>query len=62
MSATGPSAWLLRCRSNIQEFRNTRHLMTPDQQIQFIREQYAILAVIRKVINGEARLQGISQP
>lgn len=61
MSATGPDAWLLRCRTNIRQFAKDRHTMTREQQIEFIRDQYAILSVIQKVLDGNARLQGISQ-
>lgn len=60
-SAIGPEAWLVRCRSNIRTFAKDRQSMSREQQIEFIRDQYAILSIIRKVIDGNARLQGISQ-
>lgn len=62
MTRTGIDAWMVRCKANIQNFKRDRGTMTREQQIEFIRDQYTILSIITKLVNGEARLQGISRP
>ena len=62
MTRTGLDAWMVRCKINVQNFKRDRGTMTQEQQIEFIRDQYTILSIISKLVNGEARLQGISRP
>ena len=62
MTRTGLDAWMVRCKTNVQNFKRDRGTMTQEQQIEFIRDQYTILSIISKLVNGEARLQGISKP
>lgn len=58
MNAT-PKMWIRRCLANIEEFEESRELMSKAEQLKFIREQYEALAVVKKVIHGTAKLRGV---
>ncbi len=56
------SVWIERCRSNVRRFAERRASMTPAQQVEFIRQQYAILRVLVDVAEGGSYLRGVQPP
>jgi len=54
--------WADRCRQNIAEFSLRRHALSVQEQIEFVRTQYAILRVLCGVAKGDAYLQGTRLP
>ena len=60
-SSNDINAWLIRCRYNIRQFKRAEVGKTREEQLAFIRNQYTILSVTQKVIDGTARFQGLSR-
>ncbi len=52
-------AWLARCRTNLAKFRQNRHALSEEEQIEFIQQQLAILQTSVKVVKGHARFEGV---
>lgn len=52
-------AWMNRCRSNLAKFRQNRHALTEEEQLEFVRNQYFILQMAVKVVKGHARFEGV---
>ena len=52
-------AWLARCRDNLAAFRQNRHALSKEEQIEFIRNQQVILQAGIKVVKGHARFEGL---
>jgi hypothetical protein len=51
--------WLTKARLNLVKFRQNRHALSKEEQIEFIRNQYLILQTSVKVIKGHARFEGV---
>jgi len=51
--------WLTKCRDNIESFRQNRHDLPTEGQIETLRHQYVLLEVALKVIKGHARFEGV---
>lgn len=45
--------WIEKLKGNIVEFSSTRHTMTIEEQIFFIRQQFVLLEIIIDVLDGE---------
>lgn len=52
-------AWLARSRNNLAKFRQNRHALSEEEQIEFIRNQLLILQTGFKVVKGHARFEGV---
>jgi hypothetical protein len=52
-------AWLAKCRDNLAKFRQNRHALSEEEQIEFIRNQHLILKTAVKVVKGHARFEGL---
>lgn len=51
-------AWFLKSRHRLLDFRQQLPALTPAQQLDFIRQEYPKLALIRKVTRGDAEFTG----
>lgn len=51
--------WLARCRENLAKFRQNRHALSKEEQIEFIRNQHLILKKGIDVVKGHARFEGL---
>ena len=52
-------AWLTRLRVNLAKFRQNRHALSEQEQIDFIRNQLTIIETGIKVVKGHARFEGV---
>lgn len=52
--------WLQKCHKNISNFRSVHHNMTPEDKVHYIREQYYLLYLLNKVLDGKAKLSGVN--
>lgn len=51
--------WLAKCRDNLEKFRQNRHALSEEEQIEFVRNQHLILKTAIKVVKGHARFEGL---
>lgn len=54
--------WLAKCRDNLAKFRQNRHALSQEEQIEFIRNQHLILQAGVKVVKGHARFESCETP
>lgn len=59
MRAT-PKDWIRRCKTNLERFRTEHVSMTQEEKLQFIRNQYDTLALVRKMIKGKVVVRGVN--
>lgn len=52
-------AWLDRIRLNLANFRQNRHALTQEEQIEFVRNQQLLLKTAVRVVKGHARFEGL---
>jgi hypothetical protein len=59
MRAT-PKDWIRRCKTNLEGFRTEHVKMTQEEKLQFIRNQYDTLSLVRKMVKGKVVVRGVN--